>query len=386
MRRAPRGNGSGSSRGAPPAASSSGSNGAGRPALRATSAARSRPRGRGSPRGKCGRRAARSRTASRLRTRSPPARDRPGSGPLPAGHSGDRDERRGARGGRTRTIDPDLLPDRAETPRCGATLLRARFPMLRKEGALPGNGRLPLRAAGESGRTARSSNAEPLRQRRPGLAEQHRRRLTRVEDADARPISLRDAQVSAPDILVKPDLRLLEPADRAAPAAVRAREPFARVEVVQKGEIRHDADAREGVDLPDEAAVEPPAHLLVSLRGVGKAVAENEEPGGESRADHLEDVLTAIGFEEEPLRHRIELLAPFRQKQPAEDPTDSRTARLARGENRAASAAEAGSGELDLGRFAGALDPFERDERHGPSKNKRGGPGPPGSSANIAVF
>ena len=218
----------------------------------------------------------------------------------------------------------------------------------------------------------RCSNAKPFRNRAPGLPKERGDRLPRIENPNAIRLSLRDAQVSPPDFLVKLELGLLESADGAAPPAMGSHEPLARFEIVEKREVGHESVPCELVHALDEAAVQASADLLVGLGRVGEAIAENEESARQRRTDDLEDVLAAVRFEEQPLRHGVELPVGLLHEHSAEDPPDSGAARLARAENRTPSPAEARGGELQLSGLPGALDPLERDERHESSKNKRG--------------
>src|SRR5262249_29173573 len=121
---------------------------------------------------------------------------------------------------------------------------------------------------------------------------------------------------------------------------------------------------RDGVDPAHSVRVHAPARELVRLGRVAVAIAEYERSGGDERAEHLPDVLSPVGFVEQPLGHRIEARGGRIEQDFPDLLPDRGASGLARQHGPAAGPLEALGAEPRLRALARALDAFECDQGH----------------------
>ena len=134
----------------------------------------------------------------------------------------------------------------------------------------------------------------------------------------------------------------------------------------QQGEVGLEVVADGCVHGEDARAAETAAGALVGFGGVGVAVAEDDGAGGERGGDDLGDGLGAVGEHEGHLGERsdgAERGLGARVEQDGADAVAERGgAGLAQGDDGVAGGGEPGGETAQLGGFAGAVQPFERDE------------------------
>src|SRR5205823_2697130 len=106
-------------------------------------------------------------------------------------------------------------------------------------------------------------------------------------------------------------------------------------------------------------AIESAPAALVGESRVAESVAQDPAASRKRRLDHLCEVLAARGEHEDRLGLRLHRDA---QDELAQLLAHWRSARLARHDEIGTAGADAAREELDMRRFAGAIDAFQRDE------------------------
>ena len=116
----------------------------------------------------------------------------------------------------------------------------------------------------------------------------------------------------------------------------------------------------------DELAAHALAGALIGDGGVGEAVADDEVASGERGLDDARHVVGARREHEQRLEDRRHRLGEDRLPQAL---GELRAAGLARHDDVRALRAHRVGDEFDVGRFAGAVDAFQRQELHRPPRS-----------------
>jgi hypothetical protein len=155
---------------------------------------------------------------------------------------------------------------------------------------------------------------------------------------------------------------------RAVVAAACAVEGPVEIGHEEDGEVWIEAPAHSLVQAQDGFASNLAAAPLVSLGGIGKAVAEDDVSAVEGGRDDLGDALGAVGEHEAQLRHGVEALGFRVKKQRSDAVADVRTPGLASDRDVEALRFKMRGEFAELSRFAGAIQALKGEEktsRHG---------------------
>ena len=165
-------------------------------------------------------------------------------------------------------------------------------------------------------------------------------------------------------VTLGPAIGGLEAAGLPSVAMPGAGESLARIQVVEKREIREQAVARDRVHEPHRVRVEPAPFLLVGFRRIRVTVAENEASAGDRRLERLADMLAPVGFEQQPFRDGIELRVGGVHQDVPQSPANVRPPGFASLQHVLAERAQALRGQAQLSGLTAAFDPLERHKRH----------------------
>ena len=170
---------------------------------------------------------------------------------------------------------------------------------------------------------------------------------------------------NAPETLTQPFMKArveaLEAVGGAAPGGGAPQPDFAR-QVQDQRQIRREPAESKPVQRVEIGERESFTVALVSERRIGKAVGHDPDPVCQRGLDQPDDVIVASCREQQCLADRVPALAVPLEEQPPDCLGVRRTARLASAPRRDAGALECSEKKARLGRLAGPLPAFDRDE------------------------
>jgi len=138
-------------------------------------------------------------------------------------------------------------------------------------------------------------------------------------------------------------------------------------EIEEQRVVRPPAAGRQPVHLVDDVERHAPAVALIGFRRVGETVAEHVTAGGERRLDHLDQVLTPAGEDEQQLDHAVDRPPPVVEEDGAQGVAERRPSRLVGDQMGDLAPGQPFGGAAQMGRLAAAVEALEGDEqgRHG---------------------
>lgn len=134
-------------------------------------------------------------------------------------------------------------------------------------------------------------------------------------------------------------------------------------QIEEQGQIRRDRLSSEPVERPERRAIQSACIALIGQGGVAETVTEHDGVLREGRFDDLYDMLAARGEDEERLGFWRDRFRRTIQQERADMFRERGPARLAGFHGAIASAPKMLSQQSGLGRFAAALDAFQRNEQ-----------------------
>jgi len=195
-----------------------------------------------------------------------------------------------------------------------------------------------------------------------------RDRLVAFNDGDTHRLAGGDGAVLIVDPAIKALILGFEAAfvfaaaRTAVVAAARAGEGTFESGEQKDRQVGIEAAAHRLVHAEDDLRAELASAALVSFRGVGVAVAEDDAAGVERGSDDLRDALRAVGEHEAELGHGIQRFGARIEKKSADAVADPRAARLAGDSDGVALGFERRRQLANLRGFAGAVEPLKGQE------------------------